>query len=177
MLKKILLGLVVIVGLFSVFIATRPPEYRVSRELAMNAAPSVIFPHINESKKMNAWNPWTQMDKEAVIAFSGPEAGVGAKTSWDSKGQLGVGSATVIESVENQSVKTRIDYLKPMVMEQDSEMTLTPNGNQTIVRWSVVGKNKFFGRMMCFFMNMDKMVGGTFETGLNTLKGVVEGQK
>jgi hypothetical protein len=30
-------------------------------------------------------------------------------------------------------------------------------------------------KVMCMFMNMDKMIGGQFETGLANLKTVVEG--
>ncbi len=41
--------------------------------------------------------------------------------------------------------------------------------------WKVDGQNNFVGRLMCIFMNMDKMVGGMFEKGLAKLKTTVEG--
>jgi hypothetical protein len=36
------------------------------------------------------------------------------------------------------------------------------------------GKNNFIARAFCLFVNMDKMVGGEFEKGLENLKSVTE---
>ena len=116
-----------------------------------------------------------ELDPQAKVTFTGPEEGVGAKTSWAGGKDLGTGSATVTESIPNSIVKTKLEYAEPFVMIQFAEITLTPNGNQTVVRWSVSGENKFIGRIFCFFMNMDEMIGGTFQKGLNKLKGIVEG--
>lgn len=177
MMKKILIGLVVVIGVILIIAALKPADYTVSREITINAPADKIFPYINDAKKMDSWNPWTEVDPNAKMTFSGPEAGVGAKASWDSKGQLGVGSATVIESVPNSVVKTQLEYTKPFAMLQIEEISLTPNGSQTNVRWSVNGQSALMCRVACLFMNMDKMVGGTFEKGLNKLKTIVESQK
>ena len=45
---------------------------------------------------------------------------------------------------------------------------------KTLVTWSMAGKNNFIGRAVCMFMDMDRMVGGEFEKGLNQLKTIVE---
>ena len=42
------------------------------------------------------------------------------------------------------------------------------------VTWSMLGKNNFMSKAFHLVMNMDKMVGGDFEKGLASLKGVVE---
>jgi len=55
-----------------------------------------------------------------------------------------------------------------------SEFNFKPQGNLTAVTWSMSGKNNFIGKAMCLFMNMDKMVGGQFETGLTALKSIAE---
>ena len=52
--------------------------------------------------------------------------------------------------------------------------TFEPDGNQTVVNWSMSGRNNFFCKAMSLVMNMDKMVGGDFEKGLANLKAVVE---
>lgn len=174
MVKKVLLGLGAIIAVFLIYVACQPAEYNIAREVAMNASPEVIFPYINDAKKMESWSPWMDMDPEAKMHFSGPTEGVGACTSWEGGKKLGTGKATVTESVINTSVTTKLEYTKPSHMTQEAEIRLIPSGPQTIVRWSVKGSNKFTCRVFCTFMNMDKMVGGTFEQGLNKLKGIVE---
>ncbi len=174
MLKKILLAVVVIVGLLLAYIAGQSEDFTVSRELLIKTTPEIIFPYINNSQKSNEWMPWQESDPNAKMIYSGPDEGVGSTTTWDSTGNMGTGKAEVVESIPNQRVRTQLSYTKPMNMEQLAEITLTPSAQGTMVKWSVTGKNSFVGRIFCFFFNMDKMVGGEFEKGLNKLKGKVE---
>lgn len=174
MFKKIIISLLVIVGLFLVYVALQPSDMHISRELLIKSAPEVIFPYINNSKKANDWMPWAEIDPQAKMNYSGPEEGVGSTSNWDSSGQMGTGQAVVVESVPNQVVKTELTYTKPMVMSQLSTISLLPSGEGTVVRWEVTGKNKFVGRLFCVFMNMDKVVGGQFEQGLSKLKAITE---
>lgn len=55
-----------------------------------------------------------------------------------------------------------------------AEFTFRPEGNQTVVTWTMDGKNNFLARAFCLFMNMDKMIGGEFEKGLAQMKAVAE---
>ena len=172
--KRIFLILLVVVIGFLGYVALQPSHYTIYREVTVNAAPDVIFPYINNAQKMNSWNPWMELDPQAKITFSGPEEGVGSKTSWVGGKDLGSGTATVTESVSNVLVKTKLDYTEPFVMSQLAEISLRLEGNQTVVRWSVSGDSAFVARLFCFFMNMDKMIGGTFEKGLSKLKTLAE---
>lgn len=172
--KKILMALCLVVLGFLGYIAAQPADYMIFREVTIDATPEVIFPYVNNAKKMDTWNPWIELDPNVRMEFSGPEEGVGAKTSWSGGEKLGTGSATVTESIPPSVVRTQLEYTEPHVMTQRAEISLTPSGKQTVVRWSVSGENPFIGRVICFFMNMDKMIGGIFENGLNNLKAKVE---
>jgi uncharacterized protein YndB with AHSA1/START domain len=174
MLKKILISFAIATVGICLYAAFKPSTMMVSRELLINATPETIFPLINHSKRTNEWMPWVEMDKELVMNYSGPEEGVGSIASWDSKGQMGTGKAEIVASFANQSVQTQLTYTKPMNMSQLAEITLTPSGTGTVVRWSVTGENSFLCRLMTTFMNMDKMVGGQFEQGLAKLKTLAE---
>ena len=167
-----IIGVIVVVIL--IMAALQPSEYLVAREMEMLAEPAAVFAHVNNVKKTDEWMAWKDMDPAVQSSYEGPEAGVGAVSKWESTGDMGTGRAEVIESIPNERVRTRVSYVKPMQMEQISEITLTPKGDATVVRWSVTGKNSFPGRVMCMFMNMDKMVGGMFEKGLAKLKAKVE---
>ena len=137
------MAVIVIVGIILGYAATKPSEFTISRELTMHASAETIFPYINNSKKMDSWNPWSDFDPSVKMNFSGPEEGVGASTFWEGGKKLGTGSATVIESVANSKVVTKLVYTKPFEMNQTAEMLLTQSGDQTTVKWSVSGHNKW----------------------------------
>jgi len=175
MIKKILICLILAIGIFLLYIAFQSPDYKISRSLAVQQTPATIFPYLNNSKLMDAWSPWRDVDPKVQMQFSGPEEGVGAKTSWSSDGPMGTGSATVVESIPDQSAKTLLSYTKPYPMEQEAVLSLTPSGSGSIVTWTVRGKSNFISRLFCFFMDMDKLVGDQFEKGLVKLQSQVEG--
>lgn len=177
MLIKILVVAVVALCGFLIYVALKPSACTISREIVIQASPEALFSYINNSKKMNDWMPWQDSDPGVKMQYSGPEEGVGSKSSWDSNGKMGVGNAVVIESIPNKSVKTQLTYTKPMEMSQLAEVTLTPVDGATKVKWSVDGHNGFLFRLMGIIMNVEKMVGGEFEKGLAKLKTVAEAAK
>jgi len=162
---------------FATYVYFLPAEKTISREIVIQAPPESLFPMINHSKKMNDWMPWLESDPGVKMVFSGPDEGVGSKSEWDSPGKMGTGSAVVMESNLNQSVKTQLTYTKPIAMSQVAEVTLTPTQGGTKVTWSVECHNSFFFRLMGVLLNVDKMVGGEFEKGLNKLKLIAESSK
>ncbi len=174
MLKKVGLVLIALVAVLLVYVGLQSPDYVISREITIQAKPEKIFPFLNNSKLAEQWEPWKEVDPGAVMVYSGPEQGVHARTDWDSHGQLGTGSATIVESDLNTRVALRLEYVKPMNMVQNSEYLVHAAGEQSVVIWRVTGQNNFIGRLMCVFINMDKMVGGMFEKGLANLKTIVE---
>src|SRR3954463_5506675 len=121
MIKKLLLGLAAAIGLLLIYAGMSPADYIISRAVTIQAPPEKIFLHMNNSKLAEKWGPWTEVDPAAKMVYSGPDAGVGAKTSWDSRGQLGTGSATIVESVPNQKIGIALEYTKPMAMTQHSD--------------------------------------------------------
>jgi hypothetical protein len=172
--RKIGLSVLAILVVFLAYVAMQSPNYVISREIAINAPAEKIFPYLNNSKLAESWGPWLEVDPQAKMTYSGPAEGVGSRASWEGGNQLGTGSATIVESVPNQRVQIKLEYVKPMNMTQDSEYLIKSTGNQSVVTWKVQGKNTFMGRLMCIFVNMDKMVGGMFEKGLSNLKALVE---
>lgn len=171
---KIVLCLAVLFVGFLAIVAMRPSQMFVTREIIIQSSPEKIFPYINNSKKANGWMPWQESDPSVVMNYSGPEEGVGAKSFWNSTGQMGTGEAEVVESVLNQVVKTKLTYTKPFQMEQLAEVSLIPASTGTTVKWSVNGHNGFFFKLMGVFVDCDKMVGGEFEKGLSKLKKQIE---
>lgn len=175
MLKKIGLGVGAVIAMTLGYAAIKPPHYVISREIRIQAGADKLFPLMNNPKVADEWGPWTDIDPQVKMTYSGPEQGVGAKASWTSPGQMGVGSATITESAPNR-IAMHLEYTSPMPMTQESVYLLEQEaGTQaTKVTWRVEGDNSFVSRLFGIFVDVDKMVGGMFEQGLNKLKNKVE---
>lgn len=173
-LKIILIAVLVIIVGFLILVAMQPSEYRVTRSLAIAAPPEAVFPHVNELKKWEAWNPWGKIDPTMKLTYEGPTAGVGAAYAWVGNSDVGEGRMTITESRPSDLVRFKLEFYKPMSGVSLSDFTFKPEGNQTTVTWTMAGKNNFIAKAFCLFMNMDKMIGGQFEKGLGDLKSVVE---
>ena len=174
MLSKILIGLAVLILVFVIIVATRPSEYQVTRSATINAPAAAVFPHVNELKKWEAWNPWGKIDPNMKLTYDGPPSGVGASYAWVGNKDVGEGKATITESKPNEAVRFKLEFFKPMAGVSDTLFTFKPQGNQTVVTWDMSGKNNFIAKAFCMFMNMDKMIGGQFEKGLVDMKTAVE---
>jgi len=174
MLKKILVALLALVILFLVVVATRPAGYRVTRSATIAAPPPAVFAQVNDFHKWEAWNPWGKIDPAMKITYDGPAAGKGAGYAWVGNKEVGAGRMTIMESQPNDLILINLEFFKPMAGVALTEFTFKPEGNQTVVTWTMTGKNNFIGKAMCLFMNMDKMIGGQFEKGLAAMKASVE---
>jgi Polyketide cyclase / dehydrase and lipid transport len=170
----ILVALTVIVVLFVAVVAMRPADFRIARSAAMAAPAAEVFGQVNDFHKWNAWSPWAKIDPTMKQTYEGPPAGTGAIYAWSGDGKVGQGRMTLTESRPSDLIRIKLEFLRPFKATNTSEFTFKPQGNQTMVTWSMSGKNNFVFKAFGMFMNMDKMVGGDFEKGLAQLKSVVE---
>ena len=169
----ILLALTFIAILFVIVIAGQSGEFTYTRSLKISASPENVFPHVNDLHKWEAWSPWAKLDPNATPTFSGAADGLGASMAWSGNNKVGQGKMTIIESQPSQSIRFRLEFLKPMVATNIAEFTFQPEGNQTRVTWAMSGKNNLMGKVFGLFVNCDQMVGGQFEKGLASLAAVV----
>jgi hypothetical protein len=174
MLKIILIAIPIIVVVFIIIVAMQPSSYRVMRSLSIAAPPDALFPHMNDLKKWEVWNPWGKADPNMKLAYGGPVSGVGANYSWAGNNEVGEGRATITESRPNESVKYKMEFFKPMSATSEMEFAFKPQGNQTEVTVTVTGEKNFMAKAFCLFMSMDKMIGGKFERALADLKAIAE---
>jgi hypothetical protein len=169
MLKKILIGLAVLVLAFVALVATRPSHFSISRSATIAAPPAAVFVHVNDLHKWEAWSPWAKLDPNAKMTYKGPAAGVGAVAAWAGNKEVGEGSMTITESRANELVRFRLDFLKPFEATSMAEFGFKAQGNDTVVTWTMSGENGFLGKAVSLFMDCDKMMGPQFEQGLAQL--------
>lgn len=174
MLFKILLGVVALLAILAIFIATRPTGFRVTRSAAIAAPAAVVFAQVNDFRKWSAWNPWAKLDPAMQEAYDGAAAGVGASYAWEGNGNVGAGRLTITESRPHALIRIRQDFRKPMAAVNTAEFTFKEEGGQTAITWTMSGKHNFIAKAVHLVVDVDKMIGGRFEQGLAGIKAVSE---
>lgn len=174
MLKKVLLGVAIALGVVFTIIVTRPATFEVKRTIAINAPASAVFPWVAEYEKFGQWSPWDKLDPQMKKTYEGQPGSVGARYSWSGNEDVGTGSMTITSLVPDQKVTQALEFIEPWESSATTDFELTARGDQTEVSWSMSGNNDFMGKAMSLFMNMDDMIGKDYETGLASLKAVVE---
>ncbi len=174
MIKKILLTLVAIIAIILVAGAFQSPSYRITRSATIAAPAAAIFPEVNDLHHWAAWSPWEKLDPAMKRTFEGPVAGVGASYAWEGNNDVGAGKMTITESKPSELIRIRLEFIKPMPGICPTEFTFQSAAGTTTVTWTMTGEKNYISKVVCMFMNMDKMVGGDFEKGLASLKANVE---
>src|SRR5882724_13562844 len=126
MIKKILIGLAVIVVVLVVIIALQSSTYHVERSTTINAPASVVFAQVNDFHNWNAWSPWAKMDPAMKQTFEGAPAGNGAVYSWAGNSDVGEGRMTITDSRPSDLIKIKLEFVKPFAATNATDFTFTP---------------------------------------------------
>ena len=172
--KYILIGLALVVIIFLVAVAMQPSEFRVTRTATVSAPSAKVFEQVNELRKWEAWSPWERKDPNMKKTYEGPPAGPGAIFRWAGDKNVGEGNLTITESRLPDFVRVKLQFLKPFPGTSDAEFTFKPEGERTLVTWSMVSGCNLVAKAFHLFVDMDKMLGTDFEKGLAGIKTVLE---
>lgn len=176
MIKKIALALALIVVAFAIVVALQPADFSITRSIRIIAPPDAAFAQVNDFHKWENWSPWAKLDPNMKTTYAGPGAGAGAVYTWAGASAVGEGRMTIPESHPSDLIRIELVFQKPMAATNTTEFTFTPEASETLVKWTMTGKNGFGGKAFNLLMNMDKIVGGDFEKGLAQLKAIVDGK-
>jgi len=175
MLAKILIALALIIVAVLVVVAWKPATFHIARSTTISAPPERVFAQVNDLHKWEAWSPWLKADPAAKTAYEGAPAGTGAAFRWSGNKDVGEGRMTITESRPNQLIRLRLDFMRPFASTSVAEFTFGPDGDRTLVTWSMTGDKNFMAKAIHLVLDMDKMVGGKFDEGLAQMKAVAEG--
>jgi hypothetical protein len=106
--------------------------------------------------------------------FGAATSGKGAVYAWEGNKNVGQGRMEIAESVPPSKITIKLDFVKPFEAHNIVDFTLEPEGDSTDVTWSMQGDTPYFAKIIHVFINMDRMVGKDFETGLANLKAIAE---
>ena len=168
----ILVGVVLLVLIFTIM--RKPDQFQVERSISISATPEAVFAHVQNFHHWKDWSPWAKMDPTMKITYAGPAKGVGAQYEWTGNKKVGQGRMTITESSPSQKLEISLEFIKPVPAKNMTIFTFTQHGTETVVRWLMTGESGLMSKVFQTFMNMDKMVGRDFESGLAGLKHAVD---
>jgi hypothetical protein len=151
-----------------------PEHYVVEREQRIHASPAAVQERIVDFRRWQAWSPWEDVDPALRRSYSGAPSGVGAVYEWEGNRKAGKGRMEITSVEPDRSVAVDLQFLKPFKARNVTTFTTEPQGDDTLVRWSMTGPRTFMTRVMGIFSSMDKMIGPDFEKGLDRLKADAE---
>ncbi|RKH66945.1 SRPBCC family protein [Corallococcus llansteffanensis] len=176
MFKKIAIGLVAALLLLIGVIATRPAHFSLSRTATVPGTPDIAFALVNDFHHWGEWSPWDKLDPNMKRVYGGAESGTGATYAWAGNDQAGEGRMTIEESKANESVRIKLEFIKPFAATNTTTFELKPAQDGVAVTWTMSGENNFMSKAFSLFMDMDKMVGKDFEAGLANMQNAAKAE-
>lgn len=178
---KFIGGTVLILGIlfFLLDLFAAPKTYSVVRTTSVNAPAEVVFPHLQSLEKAGAWSPWTKKDPNMKKEYAGTDGTVGATYTWDGNEIVGSGKQEITKIVPNEKVESKLYFYTPYEGQSTSALSVKEKDGKSEVKWKLYGNNNtFMERMLSFFgvINIEKEVGPDFESGLASLKTIVEAE-
>jgi uncharacterized protein YndB with AHSA1/START domain len=172
----IILGVIVlaVAGVAAYAAATQPDTFRVSRSLDISAPPEEVYSILSDFRRSPEWSPYEKLDPDMKRTHGGAASGKGAVYEWNGDSNAGAGRMEIVEATPGQSVTLKLDFVRPFEASNVVEYKLQPKGSATHVSWDMHGPMPFISKVMCVFVDLDKMIGKDFETGLANLKTLAE---
>lgn len=165
----VLLALFVVIGLFL------PSKWEVSRSLAMSASKQRIYDEVANLQNWLKWSPWTgEKDQTLKYSYEGPMVGAGAQQNWTSE-KMGNGWLKIVEANVEEGIKYDLFIeMGPFSSNILGSMSFDDMGEETNVIWTDKGDygNNILKKWMA--LAMGSMLGKDLETGLKSLKELVE---
>src|ERR1700720_4181410 len=170
--------LAIVIAIVLILAAPKPNTFSVQRATTVKAPPERIFPLINDFHQWGSWSPYENKDPAMKRSFSGAADGRGAVYGWEGNKNVGSGRMEILDASKPSKIVIKLDFFTPFEGHNTAEFTMLPQGDATNlttnVTWLMHGPSRFIGKIMHVFINMDRMVGKDFESGLANLKRLTE---
>lgn len=167
----IIIAIPLIMGLFI------NKDYTVEREIVIVKAHAEVFEYVRLLKNQDNFSKWASMDPHMEKTFRGIDGEVGFISAWESENKdVGKGEQEIIAIQEGERIDYALRFFEPFESSDKAYMLIEPiDENQTKVTWGFEGHMDYPMNNMLLFMNMEEMLGGDFQTGLENLKKILEG--
>jgi uncharacterized protein YndB with AHSA1/START domain len=172
LLRRAVIGLLVLVALLLAGGLLLPSTFRVSRSIEVAAPPQRVYALVADPREWKQWSVWNRRDPAMPIVYSGPASGAGATWEWKSASE-GDGRMSFIAAEPPRRVAYELVF-PDFGTTSHGELRLEPAPTGTRVTWTMngdMGRNPMFAWLALF---ADGMVGKDFDAGLVNLKALAE---
>jgi hypothetical protein len=175
-LKKLLLGVAILIGLVLIAAWFTNKDYSVEREIVINKPKQQVFDYVKFLKNQDNYSKWAMMDLKMKKEYIGTDGTVGFISSWDSENkQLGRGEQEISKITEGERIDFQLRFFEPMSSTSPAYMTTdSVSATQTKVKWGMSGTMAYPTNVVLMFMDISEILGRDLTTGLTTLKRVME---
>jgi len=175
-LKKILIGLAIIIAIPLLVALFVKKDYAVEREITIDKPKAEVFEYIKHLKNQDNYSKWATIDPKMKKTYRGTDGTVGFVSAWESNNEeVGVGEQEIKKIIEGERVDFELRFFKPFEATEPAFMTTaTTSENQTKVVWGFSGHMDYPMNLMMLFMDFEKIIGDDLQTGLNNLKTKLE---
>lgn len=168
-LKKILIGLLVLIAVLLLISFLLPKELKVSVTEEIEAPAHVAYNILTDLTTQPEWNPWAQEDKTMKLEMGAISQGKGATYTWTSDNS-GSGSQEIMDTKPNDEVKMNVKF--DGRGEGIATYKLVPEGKKTLATWSYDSKTGVPMNLMNFFVK--GMLESQFSRGLKNVNEVAK---
>ncbi|MDI9356196.1 MAG: hypothetical protein QM536_04105 [Chitinophagaceae bacterium] len=173
MLKKIIYALGALVAIFIIAMFAFPTKYHIERSIVINAHMGLVQEMTSKYMFFAKWNPWAKMDSTMTYTITPLEKDgkVGCVYAWKGN-QTGSGSLEIMERTENK-IEQKLTFIDFNSVSKTC-YTFEQQAEGVKVTWDMDGENPKPMNIMAAIMGMEKMLNSQYESGLASLKEMVE---
>jgi hypothetical protein len=175
-LKKIAIILIAIITLPLIAALFLEKDYKVQREIIVEQPVDSVFNYIKYLKNQDNFSKWANMDPDMKKEYRGTDAAVGFVSAWESKkDDVGKGEQEIIKITQGQRIDYELRFIEPFEATENAYITTEKaSSSSTKVIWGFNGHMNYPMNLMLVMMDFEDMIGNDLQTGLNTLKKVLE---
>ena len=175
-LKNMAIIVAVIIAIPLVIALFTAKDVTVVREITINKPHQEVYDYTKYLKNQDNFSKWALMDPDMKKDYLGTDGEVGFVSSWKSENpDVGSGEQEILAIQEGKRIDYALRFLEPFESNDKSFFEFESLGeNKTLVRWGYDGHMAYPMNAMLLVMDMEKMIGDDFQTGLENLKNILE---
>jgi effector-binding domain-containing protein len=164
--------LAVLLVFIIILVIAMPTTYHVERSITINAPRNIVYDQVSYFENFIKWSPWSKLDPDMSYEINGQDGSEGTVYSWSGNDSVGVGRLTNV-SVTSDRIEQKLDFSSPWESHDITYYEFEDTAEGVKVIWGMDGHMKRPLNLMGLFMNMDNMIGTSYEDGLSELKTLV----
>lgn len=111
-LKKLLLGISIIIAGLLIAAIFIPNEYKITHTVAIQKPQKEVYDYVKMLGNQKEWSTFMEADPNVKITYSGKDGAVGATQYWKGNDDVGEGSQKIIR-LDGERIDVELHFIKP----------------------------------------------------------------